>query len=174
MIGKPHDGMRAMFTMMNNARLGVGGQGIGAAEGAYQKALSYAKERRQGRSMLKNGSGTIVDHADVRRMLLTMRSDIFAARAIALANAVAGISRRCSGDTPPPTVSGWAGPPPSADLRTPNSPPGSPPHSRPHPGPWTAAPPRRFRPPCGCTPWHLCCERCIKSGVVGRCEFFAR
>jgi len=89
LIGKPHDGMRAMFTMMNNARLGVGGQGIGAAEGAYQKALSYAKERRQGRSMLENGSGTIVDHADVRRMLLTMRSDIFAARAIALANAVA-------------------------------------------------------------------------------------
>ncbi len=89
LIGKPHDGMRAMFTMMNNARLGVGGQGIGAAEGAYQKALSYAKERRQGRSMLENGSGTIVDHADVRRMLLTMRSDIFAARAVALANAVA-------------------------------------------------------------------------------------
>ena len=89
LIGKPHDGMRAMFTMMNNARLGVGGKGIGAAEGAYQKALSYAKERRQGRSMLENGSGTIVDHADVRRMLLTMRSDIFAARAIALANAVA-------------------------------------------------------------------------------------
>ena len=89
LIGEPHDGMRAMFTMMNNARLGVGGQGIGAAEGAYQKALSYAKERRQGRSMLENGSGTIVDHADVRRMLLTMRSDIFAARAIALANAVA-------------------------------------------------------------------------------------
>ena len=89
LIGKPHDGMRAMFTMMNNARLGVGGQGIGAAEGAYQKALSYAKERRQGRSMLENGSGTILDHADVRRMLLTMRSDIFAARAVALANAVA-------------------------------------------------------------------------------------
>ena len=89
LIGAPHDGMRAMFTMMNNARLGVGGQGIGAAEGAYQHALSYARERKQGRSPIADASGTILDHADVRRMLLTMKADIFAARAIALANAVA-------------------------------------------------------------------------------------
>ena len=89
LIGAPHDGMRAMFTMMNNARLGVGGQGIGAAEGAYQHALSYARERKQGRSTIADASGTILDHADVRRMLLTMKADIFAARAIALANAVA-------------------------------------------------------------------------------------
>ena len=89
LIGAPHDGMRAMFTMMNNARLGVGGQGIGAAEGAYQHALSYARERKQGRSPIADTSGTILDHADVRRMLLTMKADIFAARAIALANAVA-------------------------------------------------------------------------------------
>ena len=89
LIGAPHDGMRAMFTMMNNARLGVGGQGIGAAEGAYQHALSYARERKQGCSTIADASGTILDHADVRRMLLTMKADIFAARAIALANAVA-------------------------------------------------------------------------------------
>jgi len=89
LIGAPHDGMRAMFTMMNNARLGVGGQGIGAAEGAYQHALFYARERKQGRSTIAEASGTILDHADVRRMLLTMKADIFAARAIALANAVA-------------------------------------------------------------------------------------
>ncbi|MBT7908061.1 MAG: acyl-CoA dehydrogenase [Marinovum sp.] len=89
LIGAPHDGMRAMFTMMNNARLGVGGQGIGAAEGAYQHALFYARERKQGRSTIADASGTILDHADVRRMLLTMKADIFAARAIALANAVA-------------------------------------------------------------------------------------
>ena len=89
LIGAPHDGMRAMFTMMNNARLGVGGQGIGAAEGAYQHALSYARERKQGRSTIADASGTILDHADVRRMLLTMKADIFAARAIALTNAVA-------------------------------------------------------------------------------------
>ncbi|AXI41113.1 acyl-CoA dehydrogenase [Sulfitobacter sp. SK011] len=81
MIGKEQGGMAAMFTMMNNARLGVGGQGIGAAEGAYQKALEYALERKQGRA---GGTGTIAEHADVRRMLLTMKADVFAARAIAL------------------------------------------------------------------------------------------
>ncbi|WP_101068766.1 acyl-CoA dehydrogenase [Roseovarius salinarum] len=89
LIGAPHDGMRAMFTMMNNARLGVGGQGIGAAEGAYQHALGYALERRQGRVPIEDGTGTIADHADVRRMLLTMQAEVFAARAIALACAAA-------------------------------------------------------------------------------------
>ncbi|QYX57470.1 acyl-CoA dehydrogenase [Roseovarius sp. SCSIO 43702] len=89
LIGEAHDGMRAMFTMMNNARLGVGGQGIGAAEGAYQHALAYAQDRRQGRSPVAGGSGTILDHADVRRMLATMRAEIFAARSIAMACAVA-------------------------------------------------------------------------------------
>src|SRR5210317_1319800 len=89
LVGEPHDGMRAMFTMMNNARLGVGGQGIGAAEGALQHALAYAEGRKQGRSPIAGGSGTILDHADVRRMLATMKAEIFAARAIALANAMA-------------------------------------------------------------------------------------
>lgn len=89
LVGEPHDGMRAMFTMMNNARLGVGGQGIGGAEGAYQHALAYAKDRKQGKSTIENATGTILDHADVRRMLSTMKADIFAARAIALSNAVA-------------------------------------------------------------------------------------
>ncbi|MEO3413633.1 acyl-CoA dehydrogenase [Roseovarius sp. CAU 1744] len=89
LIGQEHDGMRAMFTMMNNARLGVGGQGIGAAEGAYQHALAYALERKQGRSPVKDGTGTIADHADVRRMLATMKADVYAARSIALACAVA-------------------------------------------------------------------------------------
>ena len=89
LIGEPHDGMRAMFTMMNNARLGVGGQGIGAAEGAFQHAYAYAEGRKQGRSPIADGTGTILDHADVRRMLATMKAEIFAARAIALANAAA-------------------------------------------------------------------------------------
>ena len=89
LVGERHDGMRAMFTMMNNARLGVGGQGIGGAEGAYQHALAYAKDRKQGKSTIENATGTILDHADVRRMLSTMKADIFAARAIALSNAVA-------------------------------------------------------------------------------------
>ncbi len=89
MVGAAHGGMRAMFTMMNNARLGVAGQGIGAAEGAYQHALAYAVERTQGRSPIENGTGTIMDHADVRRMLTTMKADIYVARAIALSCAVA-------------------------------------------------------------------------------------
>ncbi len=85
LVGKEHGGMAAMFTMMNNARLGVGGEGVGVAEGAYQHALAYAMERKQG----KTPSGTIIDHADVRRMLMSMRADVFAARAIMLANAAA-------------------------------------------------------------------------------------
>ncbi|ARE82340.1 3-methylmercaptopropionyl-CoA dehydrogenase [Roseovarius mucosus] len=89
LVGEAHDGMRAMFTMMNNARLGVGGQGIGIAEGAYQHALAYAMDRKQGRTPVQGGPGSIIEHADVRRMLATMKADIFAARAIALACAQA-------------------------------------------------------------------------------------
>jgi acyl-CoA dehydrogenase len=89
MVGAPNKGMAAMFTMMNNARLGVGTQGIGVAEAAYQHALGYALERRQGRTPVGDGTGSIVDHADVRRMLTTMKAEIFAARAIAMACAVA-------------------------------------------------------------------------------------
>ncbi|MBS4012059.1 MAG: acyl-CoA dehydrogenase [Roseovarius sp.] len=89
LVGEAHDGMRAMFTMMNNARLGVGGQGIGVAEGAYQHALAYAMDRKQGRTPVQGGPGSIIEHADVRRMLATMKADIFAARAIALACAQA-------------------------------------------------------------------------------------
>jgi hypothetical protein len=79
--------MRAMFTMMNNARLGVGVQGIGQAEGAWQLAMAYAEGRKQGKT--PGGAGTIIDHADVRRMLAVMRAETHAARAIALMNAVA-------------------------------------------------------------------------------------
>lgn len=89
LVGEPHNGMKAMFTMMNNARLGVGGQGIGVAEGAFQHAMAYALERKQGRSTIENGTGTIADFADVRRMLTTMKADIYTARAIALSTAVA-------------------------------------------------------------------------------------
>jgi hypothetical protein len=94
LVGKEHGGMAAMFTMMNNARLGVGGQGVGAAEGSYQHALAYALERKQG----KTPSGTIIDHADVRRMLMGMRADTFAARAIMLANAAAIDMAMATGD----------------------------------------------------------------------------
>ncbi|ANT61646.1 acyl-CoA dehydrogenase [Salipiger sp. CCB-MM3] len=85
MIGEEGGGMRAMFTMMNNARLGVGCEGVGAAEGAYQHALCYAMERKQGRTP----EGTIVGHADVRRMLAGVKADVLAARSIALSCAVA-------------------------------------------------------------------------------------
>ncbi|MFV0333087.1 MAG: acyl-CoA dehydrogenase [Tropicimonas sp.] len=95
LVGEEHGGMAAMFTMMNNARLSVAMQGIGLAEAAAQKALAYAMERRQGRA---GGTGTIVEHADVRRMLATMRAEIFAARAIALSNAVAIDMSRATGE----------------------------------------------------------------------------
>ncbi|MFP4044285.1 MAG: acyl-CoA dehydrogenase [Rhodosalinus sp.] len=89
LVGEEHKGMRCMFTMMNNARLGVGMQGIGVAEGAFQHALAYAMERRQGRTPVGDGRGAIVEHADVRRMLATMKAELFAARAIAFACAAA-------------------------------------------------------------------------------------
>ncbi len=98
LVGAPHQGMRAMFTMMNNARLGVGIQGIGQAEGAFQKALSYALERKQGRVPVENGTGTIIDHADVRRMLAAMKADTYAARSIALSCAVAIDMAHATGD----------------------------------------------------------------------------
>jgi acyl-CoA dehydrogenase len=86
LVGPPHGGLAAMFTMMNNARLGVGMQGIGVAEAATQAAVAHALTRKQGRV---GGTGTIAEHADVRRMLATMRAEVFAARAIALSCAVA-------------------------------------------------------------------------------------
>ncbi|ETX15968.1 acyl-CoA dehydrogenase [Roseivivax halodurans JCM 10272] len=98
LVGPENGGMKAMFTMMNNARLGVGAQGIGAAEGAYQHALAYAMDRKQGKSAVENATGSIVDHADVRRMLAAMKADIFAARAIALSCAVALDRGRASGE----------------------------------------------------------------------------
>ena len=89
LVGEPNNGMATMFTMMNNARIGVGVQGLSVAEGAYQHALNFALERKQGRTPVEGGNGTIVDHADVRRMLATMKADVFASRAIALSCAMA-------------------------------------------------------------------------------------
>ncbi|HEX9859091.1 MAG TPA: acyl-CoA dehydrogenase [Paracoccaceae bacterium] len=96
LVGEPHKGMAAMFTMMNNARLGVAVQGIAAAEGAFQHALAYAMERRQGQTPVP-GNGAIIDHADVRRMLAVMKAEVFSARAIALACAVAIDMGRATG-----------------------------------------------------------------------------
>jgi 3-(methylthio)propanoyl-CoA dehydrogenase len=89
LVGAPHSGMRAMFTMMNDARLGVGMQGLALAERAYQQALAYAQERRQGRGPAAPAGeqSPIIQHADVRRMLLTMRANIDAMRSLCAANA---------------------------------------------------------------------------------------
>lgn len=82
LVGKPHAGLACMFTMMNDARQGVGLQGVAISERAYQLARSYAKERIQG--TLKDGSRqAIIEHPDVRRMLMFMKSGTEAARALA-------------------------------------------------------------------------------------------
>ncbi|GLQ06534.1 acyl-CoA dehydrogenase [Sneathiella chinensis] len=88
LIGGENNGMACMFTMMNNARLGVGTQGLAIAERAYQKAVEYALERRQGRAVgtPKGESAPIVRHADVRRMLMTMKSQIEAMRCLIYLN----------------------------------------------------------------------------------------
>jgi alkylation response protein AidB-like acyl-CoA dehydrogenase len=80
LVGEENAGMRCMFTMMNNARLAVGHEGLGLAERAYQAALAYARERTQGRA--EGRAARIIDYPDVRRMLLTMRSQIAAMRAL--------------------------------------------------------------------------------------------
>jgi alkylation response protein AidB-like acyl-CoA dehydrogenase len=89
LIGEPNRGLAHMFTMMNAARLNVGMEGVGIAERAYQQALGYALERRQGRSAWTGEAhAPIFDHPDVRRMLAGMKAKIEAARAICLLTAV--------------------------------------------------------------------------------------
>ena len=88
LIGAPHEGLRCMFTMMNGARLGVGLQGLGLAETAYQSAAEYARERRQGRALKgaaepRAAADPILVHPDVRRMLLNARALNEGARALA-------------------------------------------------------------------------------------------
>ena len=91
LVGGEHEGMRNMFTMMNNARLSVGLEGLSISERAYQDALQYAQERLQGRAIgaPAGESSPIIDHPDVRRMLMTQRSWIDAMRALVYSNAAA-------------------------------------------------------------------------------------
>jgi acyl-CoA dehydrogenase len=91
LIGQENAGMSAMFTMMNRARLAVGLQGVGIAERATQQAVSYARERKQGRApgMPATESAPIIVHPDVKRMLMTMRALTQAARSICYATAMA-------------------------------------------------------------------------------------
>jgi len=89
LVGEEHKGMRAMFTMMNEARLGVGMQGLSQAEAAYQNAVIYAKDRLQGRDVTgtKNPDGPadpLIVHPDIRRMLMNQKSFVEGARAFVL------------------------------------------------------------------------------------------
>ena len=86
LVGEPNQGLKAMFTMMNNARLNVGVQGLAISERAYQKALGFSKERIQGYSLNKNIKGPveIIKHPDVKRMLMEMKSQTEAMRGLAI------------------------------------------------------------------------------------------
>lgn len=82
LLGEPHQGLACMFTMMNHARLNVGLEGVGIAERAYQRARAYALDRVQGKPAVA-GSGAIIGHPDVRRMLMDMKARTEAMRALA-------------------------------------------------------------------------------------------
>ena len=116
LIGEPNQGMRYMFKMMNSARVSVGVSGLSLGERAYQDAVAYAHERRQGRApgAPKGESSPIVDHPDVRRMLLTMRAQIEALRCLAYLNAE---SMDLAARHPDEAVRTWRGE--LADLLTP-------------------------------------------------------
>jgi 3-(methylthio)propanoyl-CoA dehydrogenase len=90
LIGKPNEGLAAMFIMMNAARLAVGFEGVGIADAAFQKALAYALDRKQGRSVLTGqNNAPIYDHPDVRLTLGLMKARLDAARGLCLATAYA-------------------------------------------------------------------------------------
>ena len=83
LVGKVNEGLAAMFTMMNYMRLGVGAQGVGLSDRAYQAAVTYARDRKQGRAPGEKGVVPIIRHPDIRRTLLLMRTLTQASRAIA-------------------------------------------------------------------------------------------
>jgi alkylation response protein AidB-like acyl-CoA dehydrogenase len=118
LVGKENQGLACMFTMMNDARQGVGLQGLAISERAYQHALAYAKERIQG--TLRDGSRiSIIQHPDVRRMLLQMKSSIQAMRALVYvaraesdyvnnaADETAQLKHQKRNDLLTPIVKGW-------------------------------------------------------------------
>src|SRR6202023_115132 len=103
LIGAENRGINAMFTMMNEARLGVGVQGLALSEVAYQNAAAYAKDRLQGRALSgpkypEKPADPIIVHADVRRMLMTIRAFNEAARALVLWTALRNDLAHRSGD----------------------------------------------------------------------------
>jgi len=98
LIGPENKGLACMFTMMNEARLFVGVQGVAIGERAYQLALSYASERVQGRVMGGQPKEAIIGHPDVRRMLMDMKVGLMGARTINYATAFAGDMAQCAKD----------------------------------------------------------------------------
>ncbi|MEX0767413.1 MAG: acyl-CoA dehydrogenase [Microthrixaceae bacterium] len=101
LVGEENQGLRAMFTMMNSARIAVGIQGVALGDTAYQKALAYSQERKQGRQIGGDSKepALIIEHPDVRRMLLFMKSHIEAMRALIVYNAAAiDFSRALEGE----------------------------------------------------------------------------
>ena len=90
LVGEPNRGLSCMFTMMNEARLFVGVQGVAIGERAYQAALIYANERVQGRAINAEAGAPIIAHPDVRRNLIEMKTRLIGARAICMATAAAG------------------------------------------------------------------------------------
>ena len=83
LVGEENNGLACMFTMMNHARLSVGLEGVAISQRAYQLALAYARDRVQGGKQGHDGPVTIIEHADVRRMLMQMKSTIEAMRGLA-------------------------------------------------------------------------------------------
>lgn len=114
LIGEEHNGLKYMFTMMNNARLCVGLQGVAIAERAYQHALAYANDRVQGKSFTSGERVVIAHHGDVRRMLLDMKARVTAGRIMAYSAALE-LDKAMSGDAEArtrvdfltPIVKGW-------------------------------------------------------------------
>jgi alkylation response protein AidB-like acyl-CoA dehydrogenase len=90
LIGEENRGLEYMFIMMNLARFSVGVEGVGISERAYQRAVAYARDRIQGRPVgLDQAASTIIEHPDIRRMLMTMRAYTEATRAVAYVTAAA-------------------------------------------------------------------------------------
>ncbi|PHR54497.1 MAG: acyl-CoA dehydrogenase [Robiginitomaculum sp.] len=98
LVGPENRGLACMFTMMNEARLFVGVQGVAIGERAYQGALNYANDRVQGRVIDTRAQTPIIGHPDIRRMLMDMKTSLMGARAINFATANAGDIAKCTSD----------------------------------------------------------------------------
>lgn len=99
LLGEENKGLNCMFTMMNNARLAVGTQGVAIADRAYQHALAYARDRKQGRAVGASAASPIIEHPDIKRMLMEMRTKTAAGRALCLVTA-ASLDHYHRADTP--------------------------------------------------------------------------